>query len=104
MTLVFDLPLQTINALFVAGGKDDPKAENIESVDETSQVPTDENESTKIPAENEGEENENKDDDESYFAKRTFTPVWKKDDEEAPSWGFGDEEEEEDETRLNFEG
>lgn len=106
MTLIFDLPLQTINALFVAGGKDTPEA--IENEDkkqnaEASDLQSDENESKKMP-ENEEENDKNVDDD-KFSAKRTFTPVWKKDDDEAPSWGFGDDdqEEEEDETRLSSE-
>lgn len=97
MTLIFDLPLQTINALFVAGGKDEPyEDENLEKDSEhldQEECPT---------APDEGHNNEkdiSNSDNDNLLPKRTFTPVWKKDvDDEPPTWDLGDDEEE-DETR-----
>lgn len=98
MTLIFDLPLQTINALFVAGGKDEP-AENENLDNDLEHI--DPNECSTAPDESQNNKTDTlNDDNDNVFPKRTYTPVWKKDvDDEPPAWDLGDDEEEEDETR-----
>lgn len=104
--LLFDLPLQEISKIITKRRGNDTE---ITTCDESSPIEVSEsvidtniNENV-VDADNEIDEIWNNEsstkvsfadvvDEEDIYSKRSFTPVWKKSDDEKPVWGDEDEE------------
>lgn len=107
-TILFDLPMQEISKIVATYTENDTEIKSSEEVcpQEDSVDVVDTNEENVVDDEiNEIWNNDSRtkvsfaDNDtaeDDIYSKRSFTPVWKKSDDEKPVWGDDDEECEED--------
>lgn len=106
--ILFDLPLQEISKIITRQTENDTEIKSSEEESPDGDSPKEDTENVLDAHENnvdrEIDEIWNNDDrhsrvsfaEEEDYAKRSFTPVWKKSDDEKPVWGDDEEECEDD--------